>query len=65
MINHIINEYKKKLEQKEYKTRHDWMGKVILWELCKKLKFNYTAKWYIHKPESFLEDETLKIIWDW
>ena len=42
-----------KLAQKEYKTKHDWMGKVIHWELCKKLKFDYTAKWYMHNLESW------------
>ena len=41
-----------KLVQKENKTRHDWMRKVILWELCKKLVFDHTIKWYMHKPES-------------
>ena len=25
-----------KLVQKEYKARHDWVGKVIHWELSKK-----------------------------
>ena len=33
MINHIISECCK-LAQKEYKARHDWVGKVIHWELC-------------------------------
>ena len=33
-VNHIIRKYIK-LAQKEYETRHDWMGKVIHWELCK------------------------------
>ena len=32
-INHIISECSK-LAQKEYKTRHDWVGKVIPWEIC-------------------------------
>ena len=32
-INHIINECRI-LAQKEYNTRHDWVGKVIHWELC-------------------------------
>ena len=32
-INRIIRECSK-LAQKEYKTRHDWVGKVIRWELC-------------------------------
>ena len=33
MINHIINECSK-LAQKAYKTRQDWVGKVIHWEQC-------------------------------
>ena len=40
-INHIINEASQ-LAQKEYKTRHDWVGRVIHWELCKKFKFDHT-----------------------
>ena len=62
-INHIINECSK-LAKKEYKTRHDWVGKLIHWELCKKLKFDHTARWYMHKPESVLENETYKTLWD-
>ena len=38
-INHIISEWSK-LAQKEYKTRHDRVGKVIHRELCKKFKFD-------------------------
>ena len=37
----ITNEWK----QKDYKTRHDWVGKVIHWELCKKFKFAHPTKW--------------------
>ena len=33
-------------------------------ELCKKLKFDRGTEWYIHKPESILENETNKILWD-
>ena len=32
-INHIISECSK-LAQREYKARHDWVGKVIHWEIC-------------------------------
>ena len=39
------------------------MGKVIQRELCKKLKFDDLNKWYIHSPESFLENEPHKVIW--
>ena len=40
------------------------MGKVIHSELCKKLKFDNTNKWYMHNPESILENGTHKILWD-
>ena len=53
-----------KLAQKEYKTRYDWVGKVIHWELYKKLKFDHTNKWYMHNQESVLENETHKLLWD-
>ena len=42
MINHIISEWNKFAQ--EYKTKHDWVGKVIHWELCKEFKFDYTNK---------------------
>ena len=49
-----------KVAQREYKTRHDWVGKVIHWEMCKKLKFDHTNKWYIHNPAPLLENATHK-----
>ena len=54
---HIISECIK-LAQKEYKTTHDCVGKMIHWELCNKFEIDYTNKWYIHNPESVLENET-------
>ena len=49
---------------KEYKIGHDWVGKVILWELCKKFIFDCMIKWYMHNSESVLENEMNKILWD-
>ena len=54
MINYIISECSE-LVQKEYKTRYNWVGKVIYWKLCKKLKVDHSTKYYMHKPESVLE----------
>ena len=34
------------------------MGEVIHWELCKKLKFDFPNKWFMHNPESDLEINT-------
>ena len=40
------------------------MENVIHREMCKKLKFSHTTKCYMHNPESVLENETQKILWD-
>ena len=56
MINHILSECRK-LAQKKDKIRHHCVSKVI-WELCKKLKFYHTTKWYMHNPESVLVNVT-------
>ena len=63
VINHIINECSK-LAQKEYKTRLNWVGKVIHWELCKELKFDRSTKWYMYKPDSIMVNERHKILWN-
>ena len=55
--NHIIN-LCRKLAQKVYKTRYDW---VSIW---RKLKFELTKKWYMHNPESVLENDSHKLLWD-
>ena len=62
-ITHIIRECTK-LAQKEYKARHDWVGKVIHWEMCKKFKFDHANKWYMHNPAPVLENDTHKLLWD-
>ena len=62
-INLIISECGK-LEQKEYKARHDWVGKGIHWEMCKKFKFDHANKSYMHNPAHVLENDTHKLLWD-
>ena len=62
-FNHIISECSR-LAQKEYKTKHNWVGKMVHWDLCKKLKFDHTNKYYMHNPETVLENETYKLFWD-
>ena len=60
-INRIISECSK-LALKEYKTRRDWVGKVIYWDKCKKFKFDHTNQWY--HWASVLENDTHKPLWD-
>ena len=62
-INHIISKCNK-LAQKEYNTRHYSVGKVIHWEMCKKLKFDHTNKWYMHNSASVQEKDKHKHLWN-
>ena len=62
-INHIISECSK-LAQKEFKAKRDWVGKMIHWKMHKKFKFHHTNKWYMHNPVPVLENDTLKLLWD-
>ena len=63
-IAHVVAECEK-LAQNQYKNwRHDRVGKVIHWELCRKYGFDCTEKWYDHIPEGVLENEKAKILWD-
>ena len=62
-INHIISECSK-LAKREYKARHDLVGKVIHLEMCKKFQFDHTNKWYMHNPAPVLENDSHKLLWD-
>ena len=52
-----------KLVQWEFKARHDWVGKMIDWEMCKKFKFDHTNKWYMHNTAPVLGNATHKLLW--
>ena len=53
-----------KLAQKEYKKRHDNLGKAIHWDLCRAKRLEHTERWYEHSPENVIENEDWKILWD-
>ena len=53
-----------KLAQTEYKKRHDVVGRVIHWELCKEYGVECSDKWYEHSPKSIKENEEVKLLWD-
>ena len=61
MINRIISECRK---LRKYNTRHNWVRKMIHREFCKKLECDHTNKWYMYNPESFLENEMPKLLWN-
>ena len=62
-IGHIANGCSE-LAQKEYKRRHDNLGKKVHWKLARKCNFEAGDKRYEHEPESVLENEDYKILWD-
>ena len=52
------------MAQKECKKRHNWMGKRIHWDVCKKNKIEVKEKWYEHEPAPVTENEECKILRD-
>ena len=62
-ISHLVGECSK-LAQKQYKARHDSVAQIIHWELCGMYGFKREKKWYEHEPQSVLENEEAKILWD-
>ena len=62
-IDHILSGCSK-LAQKDYNRRHDNLGKIVHWKLPRKCNFEAGDKWYEHEPESVLENENYKILWD-
>ena len=48
-INHLLSECSK-MAQKEYKRRHDWIGRKIHWEVCRKYGLDTKDRWYEHEP---------------
>ena len=54
----------KKLAQKEYKQRHDNIVRIVHLELCQKFGLFGEVKWFNHKPASVVENDRVKILWD-
>ena len=37
---------------------------MVQWKLARKCNFEAVDRWYEHEPESVLENEDYKILWD-
>ncbi|XP_047475423.1 uncharacterized protein LOC125029527 [Penaeus chinensis] len=57
----ILPEYE---EPREYKQRHDSIARIVHLELCQKFELVGEVKWYNHRPESVMENDRVKILWD-
>ena len=62
-ISHIVSECAT-LAQKEYKRRHDSVGRYVLLHFCEKLGLNMERLWYEHEPKSVAENKNFEILWD-
>ena len=62
-MSHIVRACPK-LAQKEYKKRHDKAARAIHWDLSGKYGFQRNERWYDHVPDSVLENEDCKMLWD-
>ena len=52
------------LVQREYNWGHDWVGRKVHWEVCRKIGFDVDEKWYKHEPVKVVENDSWKILWD-
>ena len=62
-VSHTVSECSK-IAQTEYKKRHDRVAATIHWALCKKYGLPHTEKWYDHRAEPVMENEHVKLLWD-
>ena len=58
-VRHIVYECPM-LAQREYKRRHDWVGRKIHWKECRKIGFDVNEKWFKHEPEKAVENDSWK-----
>ena len=59
-VNHIISECNM-VAQREYKRRHDCVGRKIL---CRKYGLAASERWYEHQPETVTDNDSCKLLWD-
>ena len=62
-IDHILNGCPK-LAQSEYKKRHDKVAAAVHWSMCKNYHIPCPDKWYNHQAEKVIENDEVKILWD-
>ena len=52
------------LAEREYKRRHDWVGRKIHREVSKKIGFDVNEKWYKHESDKVVENDSWTILWN-
>ncbi|XP_068709115.1 uncharacterized protein [Montipora foliosa] len=62
-MGHLVGECSK-LAQTEYKHRHDNVARMIHWNIAHSYGLDVSNKWYEHKPEWVIENDHVKLLWD-
>ena len=62
-INQLMNECVK-WHTRDTKEGHDLVGKKIHLELCREFGIEVSKKCYQHEPETVLENQKSKILWN-
>ena len=62
-VNHLVSECSK-LAQREYKRRHDWVGRRVHWEVYRMYGKEVKDKGHEHDAVPVAENERCKILWD-
>lgn len=63
-VSHTVSEGSK-LAQRDNKSRHDGVARAVHWNLCRKHGLECKLdKWHEHEPESVVESENVRILWD-
>ena len=62
-VDHLVSSCSK-IAQTDYKERHNKVAAMLHWNLCKKYGLPVTDKWWEHKAENVLQNDEVKILWD-
>ena len=64
-VGHLVSACSK-LAQREYRRRHDTMGKRVYWEVCGNWGLRRSEKWYEEVPDGVRksEDGNIEVWWD-
>jgi hypothetical protein len=63
-VQHIVSSCTA-LAQNQYKKRHDKVATAVHWGLCKRYNLPCASEWYNHTPESVVENDNYKLLWDY
>ena len=62
-VDHLVSSCSK-IAQTDYKGRHDRVAANLHWSLCHQFGFPRAEKWYEHRAEKVLDNESYKLLWD-